>query len=171
MYVCMFSIGTRTVGATGLKFGMELGFNPRKVLANVWAGWTPLPGRGMPRSASGGPPSPNRAFPGKLYKIKVEGHPRFSVGWSRQMRSRTSPRGLAASPSARGRSAAVVIGPIELKLGRCFTLMGTWPQKCFGHIGPQPPGQGWPGSGSGGPYSQNWAFLGKLYKRKTGEHP
>ena len=79
----------------------------------------------------------------KTYKIKVEGHPRFSVGGSRQMRSRTSPRGLAASPSVRGRSAAVVIGPIELKLGRCFTLMGTWPQKCFGLIRPQPPGQGW----------------------------
>ena len=75
MFVCMFAIGARTVGAAGLKFGMELGFSPGEVIANVWAGWTSPPDRGRPKSASGGPRSPNRAFLGKLYKTKVEEHP------------------------------------------------------------------------------------------------
>ena len=75
MFVRMFAIGARTVGATELKFGMELGLYPEKVLAKVRAGRTPPPGRGRPKSASGGPCSPNRAFLGKLYKTKVEEHP------------------------------------------------------------------------------------------------
>ena len=79
MYVCMFvrmfAIGARTVRATELKFGMELGLYPEKVLAKVRAGRTPPPGRGRSKSASGGPCSPNHAFLGKLYKTKVEEHP------------------------------------------------------------------------------------------------
>ena len=31
MCVCMFAIGARTVGATELKFGTELGFHPESV--------------------------------------------------------------------------------------------------------------------------------------------
>ena len=75
MFVRMFAIGARTVGATELKFGMELGLYPEKVLAKVRAGRTPPPGRGRSKSASGGPCSPNHAFLGKLYKTKVEEHP------------------------------------------------------------------------------------------------
>ena len=55
---------------------------------------------GRPKSASGGPCSPNRA-------TKVAERPKFSGGGSGQIRSRTSPRGPAASSSARGRSAAL----------------------------------------------------------------
>ena len=35
--VCMFAVGARTVGAATLKFGTELRFHPRNVLANVQA--------------------------------------------------------------------------------------------------------------------------------------
>ena len=34
----------------------------------------------------------------------------------------------------------MVIGQIGLKLGHCVTLMGTWPDKCFGPAAPTP----WP---------------------------
>ena len=170
MFVRMFAIGARTVGATELKFGMELGLYPEKVLAKVRAGRTPPPGRGRSKSASGGPCSPNHAFLGKLYKTKVEEHPWYSGGGSGQIRSRTSPRGPAARPSARGRSAAVVIGPIELKLGRCVTPMEKWSKTYLGPNWPQPPGRGRPKSGSGGPCSLISAFLGKLYNRKVLEH-
>ena len=32
LFICMFAIGARTVGARGLKFGTELGFHPESVL-------------------------------------------------------------------------------------------------------------------------------------------
>ena len=123
MFVRMFAIGARTIGAMGLKFGTELGFKPWEVIANVWAGRTSPPGRGRPKSASGGPCSPNRPLLGKLILKKVEEHPRYSGGGSGQIRPRTSPRG----PSARGGSAAVVIGLIVPKLGGCVAHMGTCP--------------------------------------------
>ena len=47
-----------------------------------------------------------------------------------QVRSRTSPRGPAASPSARGWSTAMVIGPMGPKLGWCVTPT-PWPD-CSG---------------------------------------
>ena len=81
----MFAIGTHTVGARELKFGTEKGFYPDMVLANVWAGRTSPPGRGRPKSASGGPCSPNRAFLGKLYKTKVEEQLKYSEGGSGQI--------------------------------------------------------------------------------------
>ena len=133
MHVCTY-VCARTIGAMGLKFGTELGFKPWEVIANVWASRTSPPGRGRPKSASGGPCSPNRPLLGKLILKKVEEHPRYSGGGSGQIRSRTSPRG----PSARGGSAAVVIGLIEPKLGRCVAHMGTCPQIYFGPICPQP---------------------------------
>ena len=74
MFVRMFAIGARTVGATELKFGMELGLYPEKVLAKVRAGRTPPPGRGRPKSASGGPCSLISVFLGKLYNRKVLEH-------------------------------------------------------------------------------------------------
>jgi len=49
LFICMFAIGARTVGATELKFGMELGLYPEKVLAYVWIGRTPSPGGGGQR--------------------------------------------------------------------------------------------------------------------------
>ena len=92
--VCMFAIGACTIRATELKFGTELGFHPGKVLAYVWIGRTPSPGRGRPKSASGGPCSPNGAFLGRLHKTKVAEHHQFCQSRSGQIRSRTSPRGL-----------------------------------------------------------------------------
>ena len=71
-----------------------------------------------------------------------EERPRFSVGRSGQIKSRTSPKGRAASPSARVRSAVVVSWPIELKLGRRVTLMGSWPWRCFVPAAPQSLGGG-----------------------------
>ena len=59
----------------------------------------PTSGRGWPRSASGGPPSPHRAFLRKLYKTKVGERPRFSGGGSGQIRPRTSPKWPGARPS------------------------------------------------------------------------
>ena len=132
----MFAIGARTVGATELKFGTEKGLYPEMVLSNILADRTSLPGRGRPKSTSGGPCSPNQAFLGKLSQTKVEEHPRYGGGGSGQIKSSTSPRGPVACPSARGSSAAMVIGPFKLKLGRCVTHMGTWPQRCFGLVGP-----------------------------------
>ena len=42
MYVCMylyvFAIDAHAVMTTEEKFGMELGFHPEKVIANIWAG-------------------------------------------------------------------------------------------------------------------------------------
>ena len=68
---------------------------------------------------------------------KLKSTPDIFWGGSGQIRSWTSTRGLAACPSVWRGSAAVVIGPIELKLGRCFTLMGICPQTCCGPIWPQ----------------------------------
>ena len=84
MYVCMFAIGARTAGPRELKFGTEVGFHHGSFIGKVWTGRAPPPGRGWPQSASGGPPSPNRAFPRKLYKSKVGEHPQFIIGWSCQ---------------------------------------------------------------------------------------
>ena len=69
--------------------------------------------------------NPNSAFPGKFDKAKVIERPQFSGGRSGQIWCGTSLRGLAASPSARGRSAAMVPWPIGLKLRRTVTPMGT----------------------------------------------
>ena len=35
--MCVFAIGARTVGATGLKFGTDLGFHPEMVIVNIQA--------------------------------------------------------------------------------------------------------------------------------------
>ena len=123
----MFAIGARNFEATKLKFGTELGFHPEMVLANFWAGWTPPPGPGRPKSVSGDPCGLNRAFLGNLYKTKVAERPLYSGGGSGQIRCRTSPRGPAASPSARGWSAAIVIG-----------VLPTWDHGHFGHGAPPP---------------------------------
>ena len=98
MCVCMFAIGTRAVGARGLKFGTELGFHPKSVFAQVRTGRTSPPGRGSLKSGSGGPCSRHRGFLGKLHKTKVEEHPRYSGGGLGQIRSSTSPRGPADRP-------------------------------------------------------------------------
>ena len=74
----------------------------------------------------------NRLESSVLYNF--EERPRFSVGRSGQIKSRTSPKGRAATPSARIRSAVVVPWPIELKLGRCVTLMGSWPWRYFAKV-------------------------------------
>jgi len=36
----------------------------------------------------------------------------------------------------------MVIGPMKLKLGRYFILLGTWPHTCFGPVGPHLQGGG-----------------------------
>ena len=74
MFEWMFAIGARTFEA------MEMGFHPWKVLVNVRTGRTSPPGRGRPKSASGGTYSQNRAFLGKLYKTKVHEHPQLKGG-------------------------------------------------------------------------------------------
>ena len=62
----------------------------------------PLVGR--PRSGSGGPWRLNGVFLGKLYKAEVVEHPWLSGEGLGKIRSRTSPRGVAAHSSAWGRS-------------------------------------------------------------------
>ena len=69
MYVYVFAIGARTVGATGLKFGTELGLHSEKVITIMQAGGTHPGGTG---ALNQGPDSQNSAFVGKLYKTKVE---------------------------------------------------------------------------------------------------
>ena len=73
----------------GAEIWHRAGMPPREGLAKIWAGRTPPPGRGRPKSASGGPCSPNCAFLGKLYKTKVEEHPRYSGGGSGQVQDLT----------------------------------------------------------------------------------
>ena len=114
------------------------GSTPRASLPRFGPAGPRLLGGGSLNSGSGGPCSRHRGFLGKLHKTKVEEHPRYSRGGSGHIRPSTSPRGPAHRPRARGRSAAVVPGLTELKLGRCFTLMGTWPHIYFGPIGPHP---------------------------------
>ena len=66
LFVCMFAIGARTVDPTGPKFGMEMRSDPGSVIGYVRTGRPHPPERGWPRSASGSPHSPNRAFLRKL---------------------------------------------------------------------------------------------------------
>ena len=74
VYVGVFAIGTRTVGATELKLGTELGFHPEKVISTMRAGCTNPGGRAL-KTGSRGLHSPNGAFLGKLYETKVEEPP------------------------------------------------------------------------------------------------
>ena len=96
---------------------MEDHIHPGKVNANVRARCLPPPGQGSQKRASGGLYSPNGAFLGKLYKIKVEEHPQYSRGRYGQIRSLTSPRCPAGGPSATGTSAGMVPSLTGLKLG------------------------------------------------------
>ena len=88
-------------------------------------------------------------------------------GVSGQIRSRTSHSALGGPPSARRRSAALVLGPIGLKLGRGVTHTDTVTRDV---LDPWTPNPGWdrPKSGSGGPYC---VLLAELYKTKVVERP
>ena len=61
----MFALGACIVGATELKFSMELGFHPEMVIAKFWAS-SPHPQGFALKMGSWGPHSPNGAFLGKL---------------------------------------------------------------------------------------------------------
>ena len=137
----MSGIGGHTVWPPGLKFGMEDHIHPWKVNAYVWASCPPPPGRGMPKSASGDPCSPNGAFLGNFHKTKVEESPQFCRGGSGQIRSQTSPRCLAGGPSARGASAAMVPWPFRLKFGREMGIHPVRSVLTFG-LGTPTPGSG-----------------------------
>ena len=123
---------------------MEDRIHHGKVNAYVWTRCPPPPGRGRPKSASGGPCSPNGAFLGKLYKTKVEEHAQFSGDGSSQIRSQTSPRCPAGGPSARGASADLVPWLFGLKLGR---EMSTHPGRSTPVFGTPPPRSGGPNNG------------------------
>ena len=64
---------------TGTKFNMAFGFYPKSILDIFLARHLDPLGRGRPKSASGGPYSPNRAFLRKLYKTKVAERPWFCI--------------------------------------------------------------------------------------------
>ena len=75
----MLYIGGHTIRPIVLKFGMEDHIYPWEVIGYILL-WYPNPlGQGRPKSASGGPYSPNRAFLRKLYKTKVAERPWSSV--------------------------------------------------------------------------------------------
>ena len=130
---------------------MEDRIHHGKVNAYVWTRCPPPPGRGRPKSASGGPCSPNGAFLGKLYKTKVEEHTQFSGDGSSQIWSQTSPRCPAGGPSARGASADLVPWLFGLKLGREMSTHPGRSTPVFGMGTPPPPGQGALTMGSRGP--------------------
>ena len=110
MFVCLLLAPT-PLGLWGLKFCTELGFHPEMVIANIRAGHT----QGGPKNGGPGISFRKWCVSGKSFKAKVEGRPQLSqLG---PIRSRTSPWCPAASPGARGRSAAVVPWSISLKLG------------------------------------------------------
>ena len=75
MCVWVLSIDGHTVGPTELKFGMEDHMYPWEVLRYISFRYPNPLGRGRPKSGSGGPCSPNRAFLGKFHKTKNDGHP------------------------------------------------------------------------------------------------
>ena len=60
--VCLFSIGSHTVGPTGFKIGMEDPIYPGEVIGYILLRYPYPLGRGRPKSGSGGPCSPNGAF-------------------------------------------------------------------------------------------------------------
>ena len=82
------------------------------------------PGWERPKSASGGPCSPNGAIMGKLHKTKIEECPQFSGGRSGLIKSQTSPKYPAGCPSPTGVTACMVPWLSQLKLTR---EMGTHP--------------------------------------------
>ena len=51
--MCLYAIGAHNCGATGLKFGTELGFHPKSLFGYVCTGQTPPPRWGRRKSASG----------------------------------------------------------------------------------------------------------------------
>ena len=142
MYVCMFAIGGSAVGPMGLKFCKELALHPGSVLGWVWAGRPPPPGRGWPRSASRGPPSPNRAFPGKLYKTKVADSPWFSWGGSGQEMRRTSsgprgwPRSASRGPPSPSRSFPGQLYKTKVEERPRFNVSGSGQTRCRTSPGP-----------------------------------
>ena len=146
VFVCMFAIGGHTVGPIGPKFCTEVRSHPGSVIGYVRTRRPHPPGRGWPRSASGGPPSPNRAFLRKLYKTKVGECPRFSGGGSGQIWRRTLPKWPGARPSGTLGSAAVVPGPIGPKLGRSVGHVGKGSGGMSGTLRPM---SGVPGLGKG----------------------
>ena len=60
----MFAIGTRTIRATELKLGTELGFHPEKVISTMRAGCTNPGGLG-PKNWFPGSAQPERCVFGK----------------------------------------------------------------------------------------------------------
>ena len=89
------------------------------------------------KMVSCGPHSPNGVFLGKLYKTKVLHCHQFKGGGVSGSIGCRTPRGPAACPSARRRSAAMVLWPIG-------SILGTWPQWCFGPRTPTPRVQMYP---------------------------
>lgn len=104
----------------------------------VWGGWNvawswptpnPLGGEG-PRVLQEVCSARTVRFWEKFMKKRCR-VPLINWDWLGQYTSKTSSSGLAAHPSTRGRSAAMVLGLIGPKLGRSATPMGTCPQKIF----------------------------------------
>ena len=60
--MCVFFIGSHTVGPRVLKFGMEDHIYPWEVIGYISFRYPHHLGRGRPKSGSGGPCSPNGAF-------------------------------------------------------------------------------------------------------------
>ena len=164
----MLGIGACTIGATGLKFGTELGFPPL-------GGYSKFLGRLPPTSWA---QEAKECFwkavlPKPCISVKslLNNSCQYSEGGggSGHIRSRTSPSALAGLPSERGRSAALVLGlgPIGLKLARRVTHTDTVTRDVLDPWTPNP-GWGRPKSGSGGP---NCVLLAELYKTKVVERP
>ena len=73
--VCVFYIGSHTVGPRVLKFGMKDHIYPWEVIGYILFGYPNPRGQGALKTGFQGLNSPNRAILGKFHKTKVKGHP------------------------------------------------------------------------------------------------